>query len=1413
MKRKILSVFLLLALSLSVVFGLVACKGKYKMKDFVADFTDFKRTYEVGDEIDLSKVKIYATFSDDSKENIPFEKVLITIDGTEVTLDKINKATETVGEKTIEIKYSNIIRSVTIKVVEKHVKVLSGVRFDASNLTKSYVFGDPVSLNGLKVYALYGEDGEEEIELTDSNLQILLGEANITSSLNRLTESVGQKAIKIRYKTVISQESIVINVTDQVESLNISIPQNLKTTYKVGETVSLTSITAKANYKSGRVDNITDIKFYQGENEVDFTTLSNTKGTKDITVKATFGTLVKSEIVTLTIENYVESISLDTTGVNLEFIIDDEVSLNDFKDIKINVVYKDAQDNKTIKLDAEDVESVNAQGVAIDYSKITQTAGTKTITVKYENKTATFNVMVFEKDSALKSLIIKSNPTTTSYIAGSNEVSFEGLVITVSYKDELERDDEDIPFGDFADQGVELFFNDSLLTNINDVTKINTLGVSTIQVSIKFMSKTTSFNLTITNSVLSISVDETTINKNYKLGDEVDFSNIKATATLNYGTLELVYADLKFFDGTAEITTNLNSLTQALAESKAITVKYGEVSTSFDITVTDFVTGIETGSTKSFACDVNTTQGSVITSFDGLEVYKVYASGKKELISSGYTFSNNSIEVPEIKTVTITYGAFTTTITLEVKDVLESIEVVEASIPTKIVKNGNVNLTTLRVNGTFRYAGQLELNLLQEDGESFKYGVVQFSLKVNDVYQVLSQLELNTISNESGDRYVKLTYTYNGKDVSDEFVINVLVSSNGVNGFERPSSLTNYNATLENGRANNSEADAGFEGALFVNDEEDYLVGNENNYKFLPKLTQIDIINQTQTVLNSFSATTTLKWINGSEIVTLNSNVIDSITKQYSYVINGIEEVFAYEYFKQNEFKFTDFAIDKKITISVLPSKIDFVYEDDDVNPVEWTVKVVKGFNVHNAKELCVLEQNSSRTDWDAIKLELGLQNVRPSAIILHDDMKITKDSIPSTMTFTLGDDYNIKYSYNGETFTPEEALDKIGVELQRTFIYNELNNTTEYGIFRYDMRNKESFSIHGNFYSIDLSNLPLVCAFEPTTSGLAGDKAYYGEYMSKLSFLDIRGVDDLTESTSDDETFTFENFQVKGNTAPLQVEVDSTTTMTTGEDNPVFGGGIIFVKTNSCHANITNVNAHTCFISFYSRDYTVVNYTKVKAYDSFLNGLFINGESTNNLVDCHMKRAGGPLLLLVQRTAGDESTPLIPQATADDASVLECYVTGNELWFRKNNAPVAQLQAFDPIFNAYGKTFMKNINGTNYHNLIALSLKEGGSDSIGNQAYMSYKGTGIDKINGHAGYEYAKVLDTNTHAPIAIFNDEIGFINPGTSEASYADAGLFKFNDSYNVVSVDAAKVVSANHIVIYVYGMGIFTEFWNKA
>ena len=158
-------------------------------------------------------------------------------------------------------------------------------------------------------------------------------------------------------------------------------------------------------------------------------------------------------------------------------------------------------------------------------------------------------------------------------------------------------------------------------------------------------------------------------------------------------------------------------------------------------------------------------------------------------------------------------------------------------------------------------------------------------------------------------------------------------------------------------------------------------------------------------------------------------------------------------------------------------------------------------------------------------------------------------------------------------------------------------------------MNDKENFAIHGNFFDIDLSKLPLVCPFEPTGVELAqGYDLYYMPYMSKLSFIEVYGqdvrerdkaqkgyCDQPTESATEDEYFTFDNFAIMGNCSPKDLLVDGSTQMNAGTGNPVYGGGIIFVKTHYCHANITNINAHSCFISFFSRNYTVVNYTKCR--------------------------------------------------------------------------------------------------------------------------------------------------------------------------------------------------------------------------
>ncbi len=1450
MRHKIGILFIVLLLVLVCSTAFTACNGgKYQMQDFVVDFEEFAKTYEVGDQVDLTKIKMYATFSDGSQEAIPLDKVTIKVDGEQISLDELSKITESIGTKIVEIKYSNIVRSVTIKVNEKHIAVLTGVEIDppSSTFKTQYNVKDAVSFEGLVIKAVYDGYDKRVIALTDSNLSFVIDDAEIISlsNLSRITDEVGSKAIKVRYGTVKSTDSFTITVNDVLDEVAINVPNNFKTNYKVGDPVAFNTISASAIYRSGTKVNNIAVTFYLGSVELtDSNSLTSSSGTKIVTAKASYQNVDGEKDIAIQVATYVESISLVTTGVQLNYVVDDEISIDDFADVKVNVAYAGSAPQE-ISLTAFGVECVNANDAAINFDALTTTAGTKVITVKYQGKTATFSVTVAEKESVLESLTVSSQPTANSYTAGATGVSLDGLVITGVYKDGTTPNDV-ISYADFETKGVKIYYNDALVTSLDNLTKIAPIGANSVAVNINYLNKTTSFNLTITNNVTDLQVVSEPTKVAYLVEEDVDFDGLVVKAIKNFGEEEIAYGALAFYNGSVDVTTNLNAFT-ATAGQKTVTIKFEGKEISFNINVTDYVLSLSLQGTTSFETNVNKTEGSVFTNFAGLQVYANYKSGTSQLVESGYTFSGNSITVPGTKTVTVAYaGVENNGITLVVKDILNSIQVDPTSIPTKIVKNGEVEkfLIALRVLGNYEYKGQEEINILQNDGQSFLYGVVSFELKVEGNYQSLTQLELDNIALVSGNREVKINYLYNGYTRSAEFVINVLVSGNGVDEFSLPQSLVKYNATLAYGRANQDNVNSqAFEGALFVNDHEDYIVGNDNPYRFVPTFNQIDIINATKTTLTSFAASSTIYLVDGSNATPLDATKTGTYTIEWSH--GGVK--YLTETTNENKYQFTTAAENKSFKLSVLPDPNEFVYDPDDINPVEWTVKVVKGYNIYDSREICLLEQPSDATRnqttskypngrkfWDSIKSELGLTGKRYSSIILHDNLVVTKDALPQEFWFTLPSNYNVYYKYGDTKYRPEDVPTELGGPLERSFLWDQ-----EWGLLQYDMQNGEDFSIHGNFFDIDLSKLPLVCSFEP--SGIEhpdGRDAYYMDYMSKISFLDVRGWDvryengvnqgwryltDLgetpTESEENDELFSFDNFMVRGNASPKQLLLDGSTTMSEGmADNPVYGGGIIFVKTHFCHSNLYNINANSCFISFFSRDYTVCHYEKLKSYDSYLNAIYALGETEVNVKNCHFKRAGGPLMIVTQQTddlkndgALNTSDYIeIPRVIIDSNSKLENFITGEEVWF-DIFAPgqVPTLKALDGLLNGYfHKTFLQN----NKFNLICVSSQ--------GQCYVSYQGDALNRISA-VGEEPATTYDS-----IAYWN-QIGppafSVGNAMCIAVPQDETYVLRNAEYTELSQEAgyatiqAFSVPHNYICIHVgsggEALGIFTGLFDYA
>jgi len=102
------------------------------------------------------------------------------------------------------------------------------------------------------------------------------------------------------------------------------------------------------------------------------------------------------------------------------------------------------------------------------------TVGTKIITVTFEGKTTTFNIIVaVPPDVSLVSITVTQNPTKTAYYVNET-FDPSGLVVTIDYGDGL---------------------SESVIGYSLSTPDMNTVGTKTITVT--FEDKTTTFNITV----------------------------------------------------------------------------------------------------------------------------------------------------------------------------------------------------------------------------------------------------------------------------------------------------------------------------------------------------------------------------------------------------------------------------------------------------------------------------------------------------------------------------------------------------------------------------------------------------------------------------------------------------------------------------------------------------------------------------------------------------------------------------------------------------------------------------------------------------------------------------------------------------------------------------------------------------
>ena len=289
------------------------------------------------------------------------------------------------------------------KYSEKPEVTLESITVSGPTKTQ-YEIGDELDLTGLVVTAHYSDGSEAAVEDYE------------VSGFDSST--AGEKTITVTYQD--KTAAFTVNVKEAapvvtLESITVTGPN--KTEYEIGDELDLTGLMVTAHYSDGNEKVLS-----AGDYEVSGFD-SSTAGEKTITVTYQG----KTETFTVTVKEAEKPVvtleSITVSGpTKTEYEIDDELDLTG---LVVTAHYSDGSEAA--------VEDYEVSG--FDSS----TAGEKTITVTYQDKTAAFTVNVKEAAPVvtLESITV-TGPNKTEYEIG-DELDLTGLMVTAHYSDGNEK--------------------------------------------------------------------------------------------------------------------------------------------------------------------------------------------------------------------------------------------------------------------------------------------------------------------------------------------------------------------------------------------------------------------------------------------------------------------------------------------------------------------------------------------------------------------------------------------------------------------------------------------------------------------------------------------------------------------------------------------------------------------------------------------------------------------------------------------------------------------------------------------------------------------------------------------------------------------------------------------------------------
>ena len=722
------------------------------IKDISVLYKPSKVTYKYGEAFSATGGQININYISGAQSNISMEASGVTLteqDGSTINMSpSASSFVSKTATKTIKVSYTS-----NGKIFDTSFDVY--IKDEAASISISknpktiFNHGDTFDESAGELKIVYKSGNSEVINLNQAVVTESDGsEVDMEPKYSKYTNNNLVKNLLVTYRGKTTNYDITLQ--NPIDS--ITIENTPKQSYKLNEATTGVGGTIKVTRKAGNTESINiDDSMVSGLD----TTVAGTGKTATITYTDEFGNL-KTTTYTYDVIDNVTSIDIVAPSKNV-YNHGEALAL----DGTITVHYASGTTNNVTMTSSMIKEGSGAVDMSpTSYDDDTQKVNKK-LTIEYSEggvtKSIDYPITIIND---VKSIAVQDPATKTTYNIGDT-LDVTGLSISVTRATGTPK---------------VVTVTPDMITGF-DSSKENTNLSLTISYTENGITKTATYEVSVVDSVKSITINGTPQSE-VKYGEELDLSKIKLDVTKGSGTIQETVTD-----------SMISGYDKTKIGKQTVTITYGGQTTTFDVTVKDYVTKIEVNP-SSVTGTYNDELSKLITD-NSIKYTVTYAkAGAQSPIAlaenmvSGYnkattTAQNLTITYTDNDSSSYTNGNnFTTSLQVTLMNTVSGITITP---PTKTTYNHG---DSLDLTGG-------EINLTYEDGTSGTLDINKATITESDG----SPLNMSPASygkEQKVDKTLKIEYSKDGQTGTVNYPITIINDIKSI-AVHDPATKTTYN--------------------------------------------------------------------------------------------------------------------------------------------------------------------------------------------------------------------------------------------------------------------------------------------------------------------------------------------------------------------------------------------------------------------------------------------------------------------------------------------------------------------------------------------------------------------------------------------------------------------------------------------